>query len=171
MARDYEDIFDTEDMDDGELRQLVRETLRENRSIDPDDIHVHVRNGKVILTGRVGTDAEQRIAERVIEDRIGLENFQSQLVVDPIRRAESPEAADEHLADEQAHESLLLGDRTDENDDEARHLAPDWEGELYGTVDRTEAIERGIPWIPPESPTPEGMGGTGVEHDAENDTY
>ena len=34
MARDYEDIFGTENLDDGELRRLVRETLRENRSID-----------------------------------------------------------------------------------------------------------------------------------------
>jgi len=171
MARDYEDIFGTQDLDDGELRRLIRETLRDSRSIDPDDIRVHVRNGVVILAGRVGTDAEKRIAERVIEDRIGIERFQSQLVVDPIRRAESPEAIDEHLADEEAHEGLLLGDSPYHQNDEARHLAPDYEGELNGTVDRTESAERGIPWIPPESPTPEGRGGPGIERDAGSDAY
>jgi len=171
MARDYEDIFNTESLDDGELRRLVRETLRENRSIDPDDITIHVRDGKVALAGRVGTDAEKRIAERVIADRIGLENVENQLVVDPIRRAVSPEAVDEHMADEAEHESLLLGDRPYRQNDEARHLEADPEGELYGTVDRMEATEQGMPWIPPESPTPEGMGGTGVERDADSDAY
>ena len=65
MERDYEDIFDTEDLNPDELRRLVRETLRDNPSIDPDDINVHVRDDKVILTGRVGTDEAKRIAERV----------------------------------------------------------------------------------------------------------
>jgi len=171
MAQDYTDVFNFGDLDDGELRRLVRETLRESRAIDPDDIRVHVKEGKVVLAGRVGTDAEKRIAERLIEDRIGIENFQSQLVVDPIRRATSPEAIDEHLADEEAHEGLLLGDRTTGNADEAEHLEPDFEGEISGTIDRNEAAERGIPWYPPESPTPEGYGGTGVERDAGSDAY
>jgi len=171
MAHDYEDVFHIDHLDDDELRRVVRETLRDNRSIDPDDIRVHVRDGKVILVGRVGTDAEKRIAERLIEDRIGIANFQSQLVVDPIRRAESPEAIDEHLADEAEHESLLLGDRSSVHNDEARHLADDPEAEHYGTVDRTESAEEGIPWIPPESPTPEGLGGPGIERDAERDSY
>jgi len=171
MARDYEDIFDIEDLDDGELQRLVRETLRDNRSIDPEDITVHVRDGKVVLVGRVGTDAEKRIAERVIEDRLGIEDFQSQLVVDPIRRGASPEAVDEYLVDEKEHEGLLLGDRVYQEDDEARHLSPDPEGELYGTADRMESTERGIPWVPPESPTPEGMDGTGMERDARRDSY
>ena len=74
MQRDFEDIFDAENMDPGELKRLVRETLRDNQSIDPLDIDVHVRNRKVILAGRVGTDAEKRIAERVVADRIGLTN-------------------------------------------------------------------------------------------------
>jgi hypothetical protein len=171
MARDYENIFHLDDLDDNELRRLVRETLRDNRSIDPDDIRVHIREGKVILAGRVGTEAEKRIAERVIEDRIGVERFESQLVVDPIRRAESPEAIDEHLADEEAHEGLLLGEGSSGQNDEARHLADDFEGEMTGTVDREESVERGIPWIPPESPTPEGYGGTGIERDAGSDAY
>lgn len=171
MARDYEDIFDVEDLDDNELRRLVREILRDNRSIDPQDITVHVRDGAVVLAGRVGTDAEKRIAERLVEDRIGLEHLQSQLVVDPIRRAESPEPVDEHLADEEEHEGLLLGDRPSNEEDSAEHLIPDPEGELYGTTDRMEATERGIPWVPPESPTPEGTGGTETERDAERDSY
>ncbi len=172
MPRDFEDIFDTEDLDPNELRRLVRETLRDNRSIDPQDINVHVRDGKVILAGRVGTDAEKRIAERVVGDRLGLTNVESQLVVDPLRRATSPEAADENISDEQLHEGLLLGDAPRSHTDSSDHLASHAEDELLGTVDRTEAIEGGIPWIPPESPTPEGTDEAGFPpRDAELDSF
>ncbi|MDQ6736725.1 MAG: BON domain-containing protein [Gemmatimonadota bacterium] len=172
MPRDYEDIFDTENLDPDELRQLVRETLRDNRSIDPLDINVHVRDDKVILTGRVGTDAEKRIAERVVGDRIGLTNVESQLAVDPLRRAISPEAADESVSDEEQHEGLLLGDAPRTHADSTEHLTGHDEDEMFGTVDRTEAIEDGIPWIPPESPTPEGTDEGGFPpRDAELDSF
>lgn len=172
MPRDFEDIFDIEDLDAEELRRLVRETLRDNRSIDPLDITVHVRHGKVILAGRVGTDTEKRIAERVVSDRIGLENVESQLVVDPLRRATSPEAADESVSDEEAHEGLLLGDGPRQRSDSTDQLASHAEDEQFGTVDRTEAIEDGIPWIPPESPTPEGTDEPGFPPtDAELDSF
>jgi hypothetical protein len=172
MERDYENIYDLDDLDDAELRRIVQETLKENRSIDPADITVHVREGKVILAGRVGTDAERRIAERVVEDRIGITNFQSQLTVDSLRRAESPEAIDEHLADEKEHEGLLLGEGAlDQYHDENRHLADDAEGEGLATIDRTESVERGIPWVPPDGPTPEGFDGTGIERDAGRDAF
>jgi hypothetical protein len=172
MQNDFEDIFDTENLDPEELKRLVRETLRDNRSIDPLDITVHVRGNKVILAGRVGTDTEKRIAERVVGDRIGLTHVESQLVVDPLRRALSPEAADESVADEEQHEGLLLGDASREHTDTSEHLAPHSEDELLGTVDRTESIEEGIPWIPPESPTPEGTDESAFPpRDAELDSF
>lgn len=172
MQRDFEDIFDTDNLDPDELRRLVRETLRDNRSIDPLDITVHVRGEKVILAGRVGTDAEKRIAERVVGDRIGLTNVESQLVVDPLRRAISPEAADENISDEAQHEGLLLGDAPRNHSDSSDHLASHAEDESLGTVDRTEAIEEGIPWMPPESPTPEGTDEAGFPpRDANLDSF
>jgi len=171
MARDFEDVFDTEDLDDGELRRLIRETLRGVRAVDPADITIHVRDGRVILAGRVGTDAEKRIAERAVADRIGLPNLESQLLVDPLRRGVSPEAIDDHLADEAEHEGLLLGERPYQQDDEARHRTRDDDAEYYGTVDRMEAIEEGVPWIPPESSTPEGTDEAGYPRDAERDSF
>ena len=42
------------------------------------------------LAGRVGTDGERRIAEHVLTDVLGISDFTNELVVDPIRRAESP---------------------------------------------------------------------------------
>ena len=56
------------------------------------------------------------------------------------------EAIDDHLVAEEATEGLLLGDRP--------------EADEFGTTNVGRAIEQGTAWIPPESPTPEGLGGT-----------
>lgn len=171
MAHDFEEVFDVDDLDDGELQQLVHDTLRETRSVDVHQIQVHVHDSMVTLSGRVGTDGERRIAERVVSDRIGVERVKNNLIVDPLQRAESPEAADEDVVDDAEHEGLLLGERAVPIDPEADYLAADPEGELYGTIDRTKSMEEGIPWTPPDSPSPEGEDGTGTERDAGRDSY
>src|SRR5215217_5206531 len=65
MARDYEDIHDIDDLNDDELTGLVREHLAAHKGLDVDDIAVRTADGVVHLEGRVGTEAELRIAERV----------------------------------------------------------------------------------------------------------
>ena len=156
MEKDYEDIRGTDQLSDNELRALVRDELETQFAFDPDDIEVSVSSGVVRLSGRVGTDEELRIAERVITDIVGLEKVKNELFVDPIRRAESPEAIDEHVVDEELHEGLLLGDMPRPDDPEAEHLRENIRSELFGTTDVLEAIEGGIPWNPPDGPTPEG---------------
>ena len=157
MAHDYEDTFDLDNLDDAELKELVRSHFADNKSIDADDITVTVFEGKVHLAGRVGSEQEIQVAAHIITDVLGIETFVNELVVDSLRRAESPEAIDDHLADEAAHEGLLLGDRAIPLSDESEHLA-DGGSRQFGTTDVGNAIEEGTPWIPPESPTPEGRG-------------
>lgn len=164
MARDFENLNDLEGLDDRELRDLVRSHLREHRGLDPDDITVRVTDGAVVLEGRVGTDAERRIAEHVLTDVVGLAAVENNLVVDPIRRAESPMDIDEHLAEEDRTEGLLLGDRPVPLSPETEHLAPDLDAQLGGTTDLRKAIEDGTAWIPPESPTQEGLDASGEDH-------
>ena len=160
MARDFEDIHGLDDLSDDELRGLVRDRLRDHAGIDVDDISVNVEQGMVRLQGRVGTEAEARVAERVLTDSLGIIEVHNELVVDPIRRAVSPEAIDDHLVDEADKAGLLLGERPDSHHPEAEHLAEHLDEEIEGTVDVQRAIEDGETWIPPESPTPEGMSGT-----------
>ena len=165
MARDFENLHDLEDLNDGELRDLVRSHLRDHNGIDPDDITVRVADGAVILEGRVGTDGERRIAEHVLTDVVGIASVQNNLVVDAIRRAESPVAMDDHLAEEDRTGGLLLGDRAVPLSPEAEHLADDEDAELSGTTDVGKSIVEGTPWIPPESPTQEGIeGSSGEDH-------
>ena len=165
MARDYENLDNIDDLDDGELRRLVRERLAEHRGLDLDDITVSVLAGNIVLEGRVGTVGEQEVANHILTDVVGANRFRNNLVVDPIRRAESPEPIDDHLADEEAHEGLLLGDREIPMSAESEHLAKDQGDELYGTFEVQKAIEDAAPWIPPERPTPEGVGEEGDLND------
>src|SRR6185503_10960672 len=97
---DFENLHDVSDLSDRELRDLVRSELRAHKGLDVDYITIHVKNGDVTLDGRVGTDYERRVAERVITDVLGIANVTNQLVVQSMHRAESPEAIDEHLVDE-----------------------------------------------------------------------
>lgn len=156
MAHDFENIHDIDDLNDDELRALVRTHLAADPSIDEADISVVVEDGVVILAGRVGTEAELMIAEHIVTDELGVEQFENQMVVDPIRRAESPEAIDDHLADEAEHEGLLLGDRAVPLDPEDEEVEENLDDRLYGTTDVRRAIAEGTAWNPPESPTPEG---------------
>jgi len=160
MARDFEDLHSIENLGDDELRELVRDHLKAHNLLDVDDINVHVEKGQVRLIGRVGTEGEQRVAERVLTDVLGLQNVSNELMVDPIRRAVSPEDIDDHLNDEERTEGLLLGDRAVPIHPEAEPHHEDLDARLYGTTDVGKTIEDGTAWIPPEGPTPEGMGGT-----------
>jgi hypothetical protein len=171
VEKDYEDLRETDLLSDNELRALVRDELETQLAFDSDDVDVAVRSGVVRLSGRVGTEEELRIAERVVTDVVGLEKLSSELVVDPIRRAESPEPIDEHLVDEELHAGLLLGDRPGQDDPEAAHLRENLRAELFGTTDVQEAIEGAIPWNPPDSPTPEGLSGSDARPNEMNDDH
>lgn len=160
MAHDYEDIQNLDQLDDREIRDLVRERLSEHNGLDVDDIVVVVTNGAIALSGRVGTEAERRIAEHILTDVLGVEEFTNDLVIDPIRRAESPIDIDDHLAEEDRSAGLLLGDRAVPLSPEAEQMADDAETDLAGTTDVQDAIEGAKSWNPPESPTPEGLSGS-----------
>jgi hypothetical protein len=171
VEKDYEDIDEIDELTDGELRALVRDRLEEQVAFDPNDVEIGVRGGVVTLSGRVGTEQELRIVEHVVTDLVGIKEVKNNLVVDPIRRAESPVAIDEHLVDEELHEGILLGDRPRPEDPEAEHLREDIRAELFGTTDVQESIEEGIPWNPPDGPTPEGAYGSDAPPNVMNDDH
>ena len=158
---DFENIHDIDDLSDRELRDLVRSHLRAHNGLDADYITVQVQDGAVTLEGRVGTDYERRVAEHVLTDTLGLPNVRNDLVVQAIHRAESPMDIEDHLADDERSEGLLLGDRPVPLNPESETVHEDLESRLYGTTDVSKAIAEGTAWIPPESPTQEGLEGTG----------
>jgi BON domain len=157
MAHDFEDLYDLDDLSDDDLRALVREELAEYDTLDADNILVEVTDGEVVLTGRVGTETERRIADHVLTDVIGVERYRNELFVDPIRRDEEPEEIDDHLGNVLARGEDQLGgtDRLQE-DPEAEGVHPDEERDLYGTHDLESAIAEGEAWEAPDTPTPEG---------------
>jgi hypothetical protein len=163
MASDFENVSDLSDLDDRELRDVVRSQLRAHNGLDADYITVVVENGVVALEGRVGTDYERRVAEHVLTDVMGLTSVRNGLVVQAIHRAESPTDIEDHLVEDERTEGLLLGDRAVPLSTEAEHLEEDLDARLFGTSEIGKAISDGTPWIPPEAPTPEGLEGTSGE--------
>lgn len=157
---DFENLHDISDLNDRELRDVIRSHLRAHNGLDADYITVLVQDGDVTLEGRVGTDYERRVAERVLTDVLGVANVQNQLVVQAMHRAESPIDIDDHLAEEERTEGLLLGDRAVPLSPETEHAEEDLDARLHGTTDVGRAISDGMTWIPPESPTQEGLEGT-----------
>src|SRR5918912_626132 len=145
MERDFENIHDLDNLSDGELRQLVRNHLAAHNALDPDDVGVRVEDGVVVLEGRVGTEGERRIAEHVVTDVLGITSVRNEILIDPIRRAESPEAVDDHLVEEERTEGLLLGDRARPYNDETKPLDDDDNADerLFGTTDVQDAIAGG----------------------------
>src|SRR3982750_4753557 len=97
MPRDFENIHNTDDLNDRELRDLVRSHLAAHNGIDVDYITVRVDDGTVVLEGRVGTAYARRVAEHVLTDVIGLTAVRNDLVVQAIHRAESSMDIDDHL--------------------------------------------------------------------------
>lgn len=159
MAQDFENVFDLDDLNDAELRGLVRDQLSKYDTLDVDNILIHAKNGHVTLSGRVGTEPERQIADHVLSDVIGLESFTNDLVVDPVRIDEEPEAADEQvaLAQERGEGPILGGTDTNATDPEEEFVRDNDDAALFGTHDVRSAIENGVPWVPPDEPTPEGL--------------
>ena len=156
MARDYEDLHNIEELDDNELRELVREQLREHAGLDVDEITVSASQGKVTLSGHVGNEGERRIAEHVLTDVLGIEDYENDLVIDPFARAQNPEAADESIAEEAERSGGLRGDAEVSMTDESAHLADGAADDLAGTSDYQRVMEDGLTYNPPSSPTAEG---------------
>jgi hypothetical protein len=152
MAEDFDDLFDVENLDDDELRELVVQQFREYPSIDADLLDVDVHGGAVRVSGRVGTDAELQHVEHVLANVLGVPGYANEVVVDALVRAEQPEAGDDAAGEGPAEQELA--DRTDP---EAQHLLEDTEGDLYGTEDMHKSISRGQSYHPPDGPGREGF--------------
>jgi BON domain len=157
MAMDHGgDLYDLSHMTDEEIRELVTEQLREYPNVDADWIEVLVKDGVVTLTGRVGTDQEIQVAEAIVADVIGVATYSNELVVDELHRQESAEAIDDYLVEEEASDDQLGGGPETQQSDTADHLVEDLEAEAFGTHDMGEAIQDGIPYIPPDRPIGDG---------------
>jgi len=156
MAADFEDLYDLENLDDGEIRDLILQELLEHPEVDPDLVDLLVDDGFVVLEGRVGTEAELQIIEHVITDVLGIGNYSNELVVDALTRAQQAEAADDAVV-EDAEIEAQIGEQTGATDPQADHLLEDLQGDLYGTHDVQQAVTRGQAYEPPDRPLQEGI--------------
>jgi hypothetical protein len=155
MANDFEDLYDLGNMSDDDLRDLVLEELSEYPELDVDLIEVSVRNGKVSLTGRVGTEQEIQQVEHVLTDVLGVEFVSNELMIDELTRGERSQEWDEAAVEERVG-NPQQAEGTLRTSDEASHLTENLEAEQYGVDDPGEANKRGVTYEPPVRPVREG---------------
>ena len=158
MAGRYRgDIFDFSGMTDDELYDVVVQELREHPEIDSEWVEVRVRDGHVTLAGRVGSDSEVSVAEQVIVEILGLQEFTNELVVDELHRGEMPEAADDAVMQD-LEVDAQYGETNENQSDTAAHLVEDLDAQTYGTHSVTDAVNDGAAYSPPDRPGGEGYG-------------
>jgi hypothetical protein len=151
------DIFDFSGMTDDELYDVVLQQLREHPEVDAGWIEVRVREGKVTLSGRVGSDAEVSVAEQVLTEILGLSDFTNELVVDELHRGQLPEAADDAVMQDMDVDAQY-GESNENQSDTAAHLVEDLEAQTYGTHSLTDAVNDGASYTPPDRPLGDGYG-------------
>lgn len=161
MPEDFENAINLDQLDDAEVRDLVRQRLNEAEDFDVDEVEVSVREGRVRVEGRVGTEEERQHVDQVLSG-FGAEDFENNVIVDESRRAEHSDAADIAALEDAAIDDEL-GERGNVTSDMAEHLQPDTAGEQFGTHDMRKAIEQGQSYSPPEGPMQEGIG-PGEQH-------
>lgn len=155
MPEDYENAINVDQMDDDDIRTLIRQELDEAEKFDVDLVDVTVREGHVSVAGRVGTEGERQHVEQTL-GRIGVQNYQNDVVVDENIRARRADAADTARAEDDAAQAAL-GESGKSTSDTAEHLQPDDRGDMYGTRDMKKAIEEGKSYSPPDGPMQEGI--------------
>ena len=155
MPRDYENLYNIENMGDQEIADLISQELREYPDVDVDDLDIRVQEGFVTLGGRVGTEQELQVVSQVVSDVLGIRTYSNEIVIDEVRRAEMPEAADEEVAQD-ATAAEQMGREADRTSDTADHLLEHLDEELYSTHDVQQAIEQGLNYEAPDRPMQEG---------------
>jgi hypothetical protein len=157
MADDFENAINLDQMDDDDIRGLVRQRLEDDADFDVDAVTVSVDDGHIAVEGRVGTEGERQHVGQVLTG-LGAVEFDNNVVVDENVRAQRAEAADDAQAEDAATRAPL-GEAGKSTTDTAEHLQPDDAGDLYGTRDPGRAIQEGKPYTPPDGPVQEGIRG------------
>ncbi len=75
MPRDYENLYNIENMGDQEIADLISQELREYPDVDVDDLDIRVEEGFVTLGGRVGTEHELQVVAQVVGDLLGVRTY------------------------------------------------------------------------------------------------
>lgn len=155
-------INDIDNMGDDELQAFVLQELREYPDLDVELLQVDVRDGAVRVSGRVGTEQEVQQVQNILTDVLGVERMSNELVIDELTRGERSEAADDAWVEDNEADSQM-GEQRIRTSDTAAHLMEDLDAEHFGTHDMHDAIERGVPYEPPDHGTQEGIHG-GEDH-------
>jgi hypothetical protein len=81
-------------MDDDDVGELIRQKLDEDATSTWTRWSIEVRNGRVVVEGRVGSEGERQHVDQVLS-ALGATDFDNNVVVDSNTRAQRSDAADD----------------------------------------------------------------------------
>jgi hypothetical protein len=98
----------------------------------------------------------------VLTDVVGVVDYDNSLVVDALRRVETPIDIDDHLEAERQSAGSLFGEMPEQDEPTVVEARGDenLDQRMFGTTNYQDAVAHGVPYEPPESPTQEGIAGT-----------
>jgi hypothetical protein len=117
---------------DREVEEALRQLIRADRRVDPEELRIVCRHGVVHLEGAVPSESEHQILRKLVTDVAGCEE-----VVDHVRVNE------------------LLWERPDRSRPAPHERTRPSRFEPVGTEDVVESTEEGLDYLAPDRPPPE----------------
>jgi osmotically-inducible protein OsmY len=84
---------------DSEIRKNLKKSFQKTRSVAGRDVHLSIREGEVILIGKVGSVAEKNLADALVRTSPGIRKVKNKLRIVPQREHPWPRGDSRGLAD------------------------------------------------------------------------
>ena len=84
---------------DSQIRKNLKKSFQKTRSVAGRDVHLSIREGEVILIGKVGSVAEKNLADALVRTSPGIRKVKNKLRIVPQREHPWPKGDSRGLAD------------------------------------------------------------------------
>jgi hypothetical protein len=122
-------------LDDDELQEHLRELIRNDGRVDPEELQIQARNGVIYLEGALPSEPEHQILLNILTDIAGVRDIVDHLEIEPLAWQRADRSKIEDAAD------ILPG------------TIPNQEP-YGGTEDINLTKEEGVDYEPPDAPPP-----------------
>jgi DnaK suppressor protein len=122
-------------LDDDELQEHLRELIRNDGRVDPEELQIQARNGVIYLEGALPSEPEHQILLNILTDIAGVRDIVDHLEIEPLAWQRADRSQIEDAAD------ILPG------------TIPNQEP-YGGTEDINLTKEEGVDYEPPDAPPP-----------------
>lgn len=115
---------DLEGLSDEELAYAVKEEIRYDGRVNTDELEISCKDGTVYLDGYIAGEFERHILTDILENSMGVEKVEDNLVVDPLLFEREDRSPDNNREEREDEEILFQGEGEDDPDEEGLSRTP-----------------------------------------------